>query len=128
MKRSRRTQRMNGVLLEEISSTALRAVKDPRLRPVTFTRVDVTSDLRRAHVYYSVMGHEAERDAAAQGLASATGVFKRHLADRLALRYMPELVFVFDASMQHAEHIEQLFNEIRSREGSLNDDQSGIEE
>ena len=111
MKRSRRTERINGLLLQEISATVLRAVKDPRIRNLTFTAVEVTSDLRLARVYFSVLGDTPHRDEVLQGLQSAKGVIKREVGQRTNLRYMPDLEFIFDPSLQHAEHIQNLLNQ-----------------
>jgi len=112
MKRSRRTERLSELLLQEISATALRELGDPRLRAVTFTAAEVTLDLRLARVYFSVLDPEKDRDAAAQALQSAKGVIKRALAPRLNLRYMPDLEFVYDVSIQRAEKIEELLKRI----------------
>jgi ribosome-binding factor A len=112
MKRSRRTERLNGLLLQEISATVIREVNDPRIRNVTFTAVEVTRDLRLARVYYSVLDPEQNQEIASRGLQSAKGVIKRSMGPRLNLRYMPDLEFIYDPSIQHSEHIENLLKNI----------------
>ncbi len=112
MKRSRRTERLNGLLLQEISATVLRVVNDPRIRNVTFTAVDVTSDMRLARVHFSVLGDPRHQEEASLGLQSAKGVIKRELGRRMSLRYMPDLEFFYDPSLQHSEHIQNLLNKI----------------
>jgi len=102
------------LILQEISTTVLRSVKDPRIQNVTFTAVEVTLDLRLARVYFSVLGEEAQQEAALQGLQSAKGLIKRELGQRLSLRFMPDLEFFYDASIRHAEHIQKLLNDIHS--------------
>jgi ribosome-binding factor A len=116
MKRSRRMERLNGVFLQEISGTVLREVSDPRIRSVTFTAVDVTPDLRLARVYFSVWNAKQDQEEAFRGLQSAKGVIKRELGNRLQLRYMPDLEFIFDPSMQHAEEIDRLLKQIETRD------------
>lgn len=114
MKRTRRTERLSGLLLQEISGTVLREVNDPRTRAVTFTAVEVTPDLRLARVYFSVLDPTRQREDAARGLESAKGLIKRALGPRLGLRFMPDLEFVYDASIQRAERIERLLKAIGS--------------
>ncbi len=116
MKRSRRMERLNGLFLQEISGIVLREVSDPRIRSVTFTGVDVTPDLHLARVYFSVWDAKQDWEEASRGLQSAKGVIKRDLGNRLRLRYMPDLEFIFDPSMQNAEHIDRLLKEIETRD------------
>jgi ribosome-binding factor A len=116
MKRTRRTERLSGLLLQEISSLLLREVNDPRVRAVTFTAVDVTPDLRLARVFFSVLDPERQQEDASQGLDSAKGLIKRALGPRLSLRYMPDLEFIYDASIQRAERIDNLLKTVRHPE------------
>ena len=116
MKRSRRTVRLSGLLLEEISRAVQRVVKDPRIQGVTFTKVNVSRDLRSARVYYSVLGTTERQKAALEGLQSAKGLIKRELSHHVNLRYMPEIEFYFDDTLQYAEHIETLLKKIEVTE------------
>ena len=127
MKRSRRTDRMCGQLLKEISSSVIHVVKDPRIRNVTFTRVEITSDLRKAYVFYSVLGEQQQQEEASQGLESAKGIIKRELGHRLSLRYMPDLEFTFDPSIQHAEHIQKLLRDIEIEDTKKEEDVDGLQ-
>lgn len=116
MKRSRRTERLSGLLLEEISRAVQRVAKDPRIQGVTFTGVNVSPDLRSARVYYSILGEPERQKAALEGLQSAKGLIKRELSSHLNLRYMPEIDFFFDDTLQYAEHIETLLKKIEPTE------------
>ena len=116
MRPSRRTERLNGLLLAEISKAVRRVVRDPRIEGVTFTGVNVTRDLRIARVYYSVLGKSDSQEAAHEGLQSAKGVIKRELSRNLDLRYMPEIDFFFDDTLQYAEHIEKLLKKVQITE------------
>ncbi len=93
---------------EEISEILLKELKDPRIGFVTITKVAVTDDLRQAKVYYSVFGGEQEKEDSLQGLESATGYIKRELGRRMRLKYMPEITFFFDDSLEYGAHIEEL--------------------
>jgi len=113
---SRRAERVGGQLREEISRAVQHTVKDPRIRGVTVTDVKLSSDLRYARVYYSLIGEEERREEAREGLRSARGMIKREVGRNLQLRYVPDIEFFFDDSLGHAEHIEGLLRRIRESE------------
>ena len=68
-----RSLRMAEAIREVVATTILFDVADPRVRSVTVLRVEVSSDLRIATVFVSIMGTEAERKQAFRGLVHATG-------------------------------------------------------
>ncbi len=111
---SKRPKRVADMITSEIALLLLRKVKDPRLTRVSIVRAEVTRDLRRAVVYYSVLGDEQQVRKAAAGLDSARGFIRSHLARELDLRVTPELVFKHDLSMARQEEMERLLKEIQS--------------
>ncbi len=82
---------------------------DPRLDFVTITAVEVSPNLRQAHIYVSTLENQQE---AMEGFDHAASFLRRELASRLALRYVPELIFHVDTSLQRGERIFQLLEEI----------------
>jgi ribosome-binding factor A len=108
----KRSERLGELLLAEISELVVRDLKDPRLGFVTFTRVELSDDLRHAKVFASILGSEPEKARTLQGLASATGYIRRHLGRSLRLRYTPELTFLIDESMEHGAKIAQLLRQL----------------
>ena len=111
---TRRTERINDLIREQISELLHRQVKDPRLNCfLTVTRVNTSVDLRHAKVFVSVMGSEDEKKAAMAGLDSASGFLYRELRSRLSLRRMPELRFQLDRSMQRGAEVLDLMREVR---------------
>ncbi len=110
---SRRVDRINGVLRQEISQLLSRQIKDPRLNAVvTITQVQTSSDLRTARVFLSVMGDQKTRESALEGIQSAATFLRRELRDRLTLRYTPFLTFVLDDSLESADHLLRLMDRI----------------
>lgn len=93
---------------EVIAELLIREVKDPRVRMVTLTTVEVSPDLRHARVYYSTIGDAAARQRAGAGLESAAGFLKAQLARRLRLRFAPDILFIADPSLEHADRIAAL--------------------
>jgi ribosome-binding factor A len=108
MMRGKRSDKVGDQMREEISEILLKELKDPRIGFVTITKVAVTDDLRQAKVYYSVFGGEQEKEDSFQGLESATGYIKRELGRRMRLKYMPEITFLFDDSLEYGAHNEEL--------------------
>jgi ribosome-binding factor A len=110
---NRRLERLGGLFQEELSGLLLREVKDPRLaRLVSITRVVVSSDLRHARVYVSVMGSEEEKTSTLEGLTAAAPFLRRELNDRLALRRIPELSFRRDDSLEQGSRVLDLLKQI----------------
>jgi ribosome-binding factor A len=111
--RGKRSDKVGDQMREEISEILLKDLKDPRIGFVTITKVAVSDDLRQAKVYYSVFGGEQEKEDSFQGLESATGYIKRELGRRMRLKYMPEITFLFDDSLEYGAHIEELLRGVK---------------
>lgn len=109
---SKRPKRVADMIKNEIALLLLRKVKDPRVTNVSVVNAEMTKDLRRAIVYYSVLGDDEQVAKAAEGLERAKGFIRSHLARELGLRATPELVFKRDLSMEHQEKMERLLKEI----------------
>jgi ribosome-binding factor A len=111
----KRAERVGALIREEISRLILCSVKDPRVGVVTVTRVMVSDDLRHAKVYISsIEGDGARRQEALIGLKRASGFLRGELGRRLRLRYAPDLVFLFDESLEQTLHLAELFREIEA--------------
>ena len=112
MAKSFRKERLNETIKELISELVLSQIKDPRIGFVTITAVRVSSDLSSAKVHYSVMGDEAARAETKQGLISARNFLRKTIARELRLRVAPELVFVYDDSLDRSLRIEETLREV----------------
>lgn len=108
---SQRSRRIGDQIQKEISSLLTKGLKDPRIGFVTITGVEVTPDLHLARVYYSVMGDSEARSNTAAGLAKATPFIRRELGRRMRMRYIPDILFVFDTTLDHSDHINKLLRE-----------------
>jgi ribosome-binding factor A len=112
----KRADRVGDAIRREISEMLIRGIKDPRVAPVTITRVHISDDLRAARVYFSVMGSETDRKESIEGLNSAKGYIKREMGRRIHLRYVPDLVFEYDSSVEYADHINRLIKSLQHEE------------
>lgn len=121
-----RPERVQEALRQEISLIVQTEIKDPRLGFITITKVDLTKDLRYARVYFSVLGKNADKNKALKGLNSAKGYIKGLVADRIKLRFMPEISFKIDDTLEHTQHIYELLNRMeKPREETVDDDGKG---
>jgi ribosome-binding factor A len=111
---SRRIERINHLLRQEIAELLTREVKDSTLTAslISITDVDTSPDLRLAKVYFSVYGDEDEIQAARKHLERASGFLHRNLKERLDLRYTPHLEFVLDRSLARGDRIMRLMRGI----------------
>jgi ribosome-binding factor A len=112
----KRTIRVGEQILKEIAVLLLESVKDPRVKSVTMTGIRLSKDLKHAKVYYSVLGGQGEVGRAQAGLDSAKGYIKRKIGQRLALRYVPELLFIHDQSLEVGTNLEKLLETLKRDE------------
>jgi len=109
---TRRTERIAELIREEVSTIILSELHDPRLRFVTITRAEVTTDLAQARVYFSVLGTPGAQRAAMRGLEHAAGHLRRRLGERIRLRRLPALVFRFDEALQKSARLHRILSEL----------------
>jgi ribosome-binding factor A len=111
MPSNRRSERLNQLLREELAALLQSEIKDPRLRAVTVTAVDVTQDLAYADVYVRTLTGETPSEELIAGLESAERFVRRRLGRELRLRRIPEFRFHLDRSLEHVLRIESLLEE-----------------
>ncbi|MDF1587867.1 MAG: 30S ribosome-binding factor RbfA [Gammaproteobacteria bacterium] len=117
-----RTTRIGEMLMRELAQMIQHEVSDPRVGMVTVSHVDVTSDLKYAKVFVTRLktdNSEQEIKQCLQGLSRAAGFLRRGLAGRVELRNIPELRFIYDKSLEHGFHMDEL---IAKANAKLSDD------
>jgi ribosome-binding factor A len=120
----KRSEKVADLIHKEISQMLVKSIKDPRIGFVTITKVTVSEDCRFAKVYYSVAGTLEERKRSMRGLDSAKGYVRKELGRRIRLRYIPEIMFQFDPSIEYAIHMEELIQSIHQEKES-NENEEG---
>jgi ribosome-binding factor A len=115
---SQRLARLEELLLREFANLLQREVRDPRLRNVVPTRVELSPDLRHAKVFVSVLNEEMQRQEAIRALERAEGFLRRELAHRLNLRVTPELQFLLDRGAEHSQRIATILEELQRQSRS----------
>ena len=109
---SRRAQRVAEAVREVVSMAILAELKDPRIRDVTVTYVEVSADLRHAKVHVSVMGDQRRQDLSLRGLQNAAGFLQSKIARQIELRYTPRLEFMLDQGVKRSIEISRILNEV----------------
>jgi ribosome-binding factor A len=106
----KRTDRVGDQIRLEVADILTRRMKDPRVGFVTITSVDLSADLRQAWVYVTVLQEGEQGNEAMATLARATGFIRGELGRRLKLRYVPELTFMRDRSVDQVRHVMSLID------------------
>ena len=109
-----RTARIAEEIKKVVSTMLISGVKDTRINSmVSVTDVEVTNDLRYAYVYVSILG--GDQDSTLLGLKSAGGYLRRELGKSIKLRYIPEIIFKVDDSLERGMYMEKLINSVNKK-------------
>ena len=120
-----RIDRVNQQVKREIGRIIQQELGDPRVQFVTITDVDVSRDLRNAKIHFSVLGEQAQVQAAQKGLDGARGMIRKLLGQNMSIRHTPELFFIYDQSIEASIRIEETLKEIRDgHENNHSDNQA----
>jgi ribosome-binding factor A len=112
----KRADRVGDQIRMEIADILMRRVKDPRVGFVTVTAVDVTADLKQAWVYVTVLQQGVQEAETMDALSRAEGFIKGELGRRLKLRYVPDLKFVKDTSVDRVTRVMTLLDQLHPEE------------
>ena len=108
-------ERIASSMEKEISEILRLEIKDEQIKFVTVTACHVTNDLSFAKVYVTVLD-ENKIDSTIKALNNAKGFIRKELANRLDIRHMPELEFIYDDSIAYGKKIEDKIKEIHEKD------------
>jgi ribosome-binding factor A len=111
-----RHEKVAQAIKREVSSIIHDELNDPRLGFVTITRVELSQDLRHAKIFYSVLGKEEDCKKSKEGLESSLGFIRKLIAERIQLRFTPELLFREDKSVEYSIKIQTIIDEIHKND------------
>ena len=120
----KRAVRVADQIRMEVADIIMRKTKDPRVGDVTVTDVELTNDLRLAHVFVTVLGDERNQANALVGLSKAAGFIRTELGRRVQLRYTPELVFHQDVATARGDRILFLLEQAGENRGRTRPDET----
>ena len=107
-------ERLNNLFLAELSNIIFKEIKNPLIKTVTLTAVEITNDLSFAKVYFTCMNED--KDKVLAELDEAKGFLRTKLANTIDIRHTPELVFEFDNSIEYGMNIEKIIEEIHKKD------------
>lgn len=103
-----RTLRVGEQLQRELAVLIQQEVKDPRVGMVTVSAVEVSKDLSHAKVFVTILGNSGDAQDSVKALNHAASYLRRELGHRIALRTVPALQFVYDASVERGARLSSL--------------------
>ncbi len=109
-----KSERVASEIVKEISDIILRESNDSEFKDVTITYAKVSNDLSYSKVYFTTLDEDKEKIE--RELNEASSYFRTLLAERLNLRHMPEIKFIYDESIEYGEHIEKIIEKIHEGE------------
>jgi ribosome-binding factor A len=109
---SLKIDRLNNTFAREISKIIHDEIKDKDIGFVTITEVRITNDLSFAKVYITTLDND--RDKVLKALNKASGFIRSLLCDRVDVRKMPEIHFIYDESIEYGKKIEDIIERINN--------------
>lgn len=109
---SRRVLKAAQAVRQVVSMAILAELKDPRVRNVTVTQVEMSPDMRSAKVYVSVMGDETQARLTLRGLQNSAGFLQKRIKDQIDTRYIPRLEFVLDQGVKQSIAVARILREV----------------
>lgn len=114
-----RLQKVESLIKEEVSLIFLHKIQDPNFSLITITNVKVSPDLRHAKIYLSVFRKE-KREEVLEKVEEIKGMIRGELAGRIKMRYIPDLHFFIDDTIDYVEKMEGLFKKIHESDNEQN--------
>jgi len=111
---SKRLSKVSEAIRDELGDIIIKDLKDPNLKLVSISRVEVSADLKHANVYFTSIKVEPEK--VAESLTKAKGAIKSELVKRVRLRYTPDMQFFEDKGIEHALKISRILKELEEKE------------
>ena len=108
---SQRIDRVNQLLQREISHQLLQNYQRLAVK-ITISSVDTSSDLRKAHVYYSVLGDDATIEEAKKLFKRVGKDLQRRVSQLIVLKYFPKFEFIYDPSMKRGASLIDLLDDL----------------
>jgi len=111
-----RIERVEGLIIKEVSSIIREDVNDPRIGFISLTRVKLSPDLENANIFVSILGDEKQKNDSMYGLNSARRFIRGKLGDVLEMRQVPELRFVRDDSLEKGSNVLGLLSKLAKKD------------
>ncbi len=112
-KKNYRNNKLANLIHIELSKLIITKIRDSRINILNINKVTVAQNLRYARIYFNLpLKHNYKMKEILKCLDKAKGIFRKHLANSLNMRYTPELHFIYDSSIDTGYEITQLINNV----------------
>lgn len=118
-----RTERVNEQIQRELAGIIQTELKDPRIKLITLTSVDISPDFAQAKIYFTSLGQSEGPKETIKALTQAAGFLRRELARRMTIRVIPQLHFFYDKSVERGVHLSQLIDEAMASDKKYHKDE-----
>ena len=126
MKTFSRSARIVEQIRRELAELIRLELKDPRVRLVTLTDVEITPDYAHAKIFYTSLAAAADQPEIAAGLRRSSSFLRRELGKRIKIHHLPELHFVYDVSVERGTYLSNLIDQaVQSESGSGSESSGG---
>ena len=105
-------ERINHMIMEEVSKILMLEIKDEDIKFVTITDCETAADLSVAKIYVTILDTE-NKEEILKSLNKASSFIRSELAKRIEIRHTPELKFIYDTSIAYGEHIDKVIDQIK---------------
>lgn len=110
-----KTMRIASNIVKEMSYILAYEVKDSDIKFVTVTDCKLAPDLSFAKIYVTVLD-DSKKESTLKALKDASGFIRKELAERVEMRHVPELEFVYDESIAYGKKIEDIIEQIHEED------------
>lgn len=114
MKGFARNDRLASQIKRELSEIIINDPELPSGMIISITDVELTKDLRYGKVFYSVLGDKSMRDKAALYFEKQTKNIRMEVASQICVKFIPELKYLYDNSIERGQRIDQLLDQIKN--------------
>lgn len=125
MRRFSRADRLSEEIIKYVATIIRDDMRDPRLEGmISFTRAEVSKDLKYATLHVSVFGDEKKKNEAYTALSRGAGFIRGRLAEKMRVRVLPEIRFKLDDSIEHGAKIAKLLKKAEDDYDNNNEDEN----
>ncbi len=108
-----RVDRLQSQMIRELAAVISEDLKDVPPHMITFTRVEISRDLKHSKVYFSVLGDEDEIESCFSYLKGHAGIIRKMIGKRMRIKHLPEIKYVFDGSGDNVLRISEILNRLK---------------
>lgn len=118
----KRSVRVSDLIREEVADIVMNKIKHKTIGFITVTGAKVSSDLRNAIIYLSVL-NEDEKIKTVRKLNESKQFIKGELGKRLRMKYIPKITFEIDQAVEYGRKIDKLLDDMDTERSPIDDDE-----